>query len=214
MCSEQRARDWVAWHEAYEDPTSSLGRRLAIVKQRLAQVVDEAATAQAQLLSLCAGDGRDVIPVLSSRSGPPIPALLVELDETLATRARDAAAAAGLDEVQVRCGDAGDPKLFEDVLPVGMLLMCGIFGNVEHSAVKKIIDAIPYLLAAGGYVIWTRGGSLPDRRPDVRRWFQDSGLDEISFDGAPDAFGVGLNRLGSNSTAGPGTLPDHLFAFV
>jgi hypothetical protein len=92
-------------------------------------------------------------------------------------------------------------------------MLCGIFGNIEDSDVKNVIEHIPCLIKEGGYVIWTRGGSEPDRRPDVRRWFAEVGLEEVAFDGAPETYGVGLNRM-----VRPGlpkrTLPPRLFSFA
>jgi hypothetical protein len=92
-------------------------------------------------------------------------------------------------------------------------MLCGIFGNIEHSDIKNVIERIPCLVNEGGYVIWTRGGSEPDRRPDVRRWFIDIGLEEVTFDGTPEAYGVGLNQM-----MRPGlpkhTLPPRLFNFA
>jgi hypothetical protein len=58
--------DWQAWHEGYDDPTSSLSRRLAVVRRLLGPVVAELGPDQ-RVLSLCAGDGRDVVPVIAAR---------------------------------------------------------------------------------------------------------------------------------------------------
>lgn len=206
-------KDWHSWHEAYDDATTSLARRLSVVQRRLAEIIDPGLTAEPRLLSLCAGDGRDLLPVLQARR-PAVSALLVELDETLARRSRSAAADAGLEAVEVRCADAGDPASFRDFLPVGVLMLCGIFGNVEHASVKDIIDRVPSMLAVGGYVVWTRGESDPDRRPEVREWFTAVGLKEVSFDGSPEPYGVGVNQLQVGTTSLPGTLPDRLFTFV
>ena len=52
-------RDWVAWHEGYDDPSSGLSARLTLVKQHLAGALDQAPAGPARLLSLCAGQGRD-----------------------------------------------------------------------------------------------------------------------------------------------------------
>jgi hypothetical protein len=79
--------------------------------------------------------------------------------------------------------------------------------------VKAVIELVPQLLATGGHVIWTRGASDPDRRPEVRTWFRSAGLAEVSFDGAPETFGVGVSRLVSR----PDTqrlLPPRLFRFA
>jgi len=80
--------DWTAWHEAYADPSSSLTRRLTVVRCRIGQALDELAPrAPVQVLSLCAGDGRDVLPALSVR---PVAGTvtLVELDADLVASAR------------------------------------------------------------------------------------------------------------------------------
>lgn len=52
-------RDWVAWHEGYDDPSSGLSARLTLVKQHLAGALDQAPAGPVRLLSLCAGQGRD-----------------------------------------------------------------------------------------------------------------------------------------------------------
>lgn len=97
-----------------------------------------------RLLSLCAGDGRDVIRVLAGRvSSPSVAAVLIDSDPTLAARATAAARDAGLGSVQVRCADAGDVGSFADVVPVDVLMVCGIFGNIDHAAIKNMIEAIP-----------------------------------------------------------------------
>jgi hypothetical protein len=92
------------------------------------------------MLSGCAGDGRDVIPVLAKR-GNALPCaallvLLVEQDDELARRATVAAATAGLVDLEVRCADASDPATFADQVPADVLLLCGIFGNVAPADVK------------------------------------------------------------------------------
>ncbi|MGI8433203.1 MAG: SAM-dependent methyltransferase [Nocardioidaceae bacterium] len=208
-------RAWLAWHDAYDDPASSLSRRLNVVRWRLGEVLDASAGEPCQLLSLCAGDGHDVIPVLAARTASsPVSALLVEQDEDLARRAAAAVTSSGLESVGVRCADAGNPSSFDDVVPVDVLLLCGIFGNIEHSRVKGTIDVLHHVLAPGGYLIWTRGGSDPDRRPEVRSWFRAAGFDEVSFDGAPEPFGVGVNQPGSIKHGDRRQLPRQLFRFV
>lgn len=207
-------KDWLAWHEAYDDPSSSLARRLGVVRNRLEEVLEAPAGEWRQLLSLCAGDGRDVTPVLAAgAASSSVSALLVERDEELSRRALESASSSGLGTVEVRCADAGDPTSF-DVLPVDVLLLCGSFGNIEHKRVKDVIDVVPHLLDSAGYVIWTRGASDPERRPEVRRWFRAAGLVEVSFDGAPETFGVGVNQAPIRSTVTRRQLPSRIFTFV
>ena len=90
-------------------------------------------------------------------------------------------------------------------------MLCGIFGNVDHATVANIARAVPAMVFPGGYVIWTRGGGRPvDRRPDVRRLFIEAGMPEVSFDGEPEPYGVGVNLV----TDHPGTMPEgRLFTF-
>ena len=75
-------------------------------------------------------------------------------------------------------------------------MLCGIFGNVDHTIVGDIARAAPAMVLPGGSVIWTRGGGRPvDRRPEVRRLFIEAGMPEVSFDGEPEPYGVGVNRV-------------------
>src|SRR5580704_3390696 len=81
-------KDWVEWHAGYDFVDSSLSRRLVVVKSSLLQALEAPRDHSAVLLSLCAGDGRDVISVLKERSVGVRQAVLVELDQTLASRAK------------------------------------------------------------------------------------------------------------------------------
>lgn len=212
MRDASNVKDWRSWHEAYDDPASSLARRLQVVRRRLDEVLDLVTSPALRLLALGAGDARDVVPVLAARAdGDQVDAVLVELDEGLATRAAGAADSAGLVRVVVRHADAGDPAAFGDVLPVHVLMLCGILGNVDHATVADIARAIPAMVHPGGYVVWTRGGAHPvDRRPEVRRLFIEAGMPEVSFDGEPEPFGVGVNLV----TDHLGTMPvGRLFTF-
>jgi hypothetical protein len=100
------------------------------------------------------------------------------------------------------------------VLPVDLLLLCGIFGNVPERDIRRTIAAVPAMLAPGGRVIWTRGRCEgQDLRPAVRRWVRDAGLEEIAYDGEPELFGVGVACAGASAPAAR-ELPDRLFTFV
>ena len=88
---------WIRWHEGYEDPASSLSRRLSIVQKRLGHLLDQAPDGPIRLISLCAGQGRDVIGVMAThRRGGDVHGRLVELDRELADQARSAIDEAGL----------------------------------------------------------------------------------------------------------------------
>jgi hypothetical protein len=81
---------------------------------------------------------------------------------------------------------------------VDLLLLCGIFGNISRADISATIAAVPSMVAQGGTVIWTRGWFADeDLRPTIRRWFVEAGLTEVSFDGDPERFGVGVARITS-----------------
>jgi hypothetical protein len=89
--------DWVAWHEGYDDPVSGLSARLKLVQQHVAAALDRAPAGPVRLLSLCAGQGHDVLGVLPGHPRrDDVTAVLVEADRENVARARAAASAAGL----------------------------------------------------------------------------------------------------------------------
>ena len=206
--------DWVAWHRAYEDPSSSLSARLRSVRYHLSRALDRAPAGAVSVVSLCAGQGRDVIGVLPGHPRrDDVRAVLIEADATNAGLARRAAADAGLAQVDVRQADASLVTSFADALPADVLLLCGIFGNVSERDIRRTVEAAPTLCRPGATVIWTRHRRSPDVTPRVRGWFAAAGFEEIAFDAlATDALtGVGVNRL---RRAAPAATPDGpLFTF-
>src|SRR4051794_37987833 len=101
MAGMGRPTDWRAWHADYADPGSALSRRLAVVRGRIGQWLDEH-PGDVRVLSACAGDGRDLLGVLAQRADAArVTATLIELDPELAAAAERAAPAG----VEVRCAD-------------------------------------------------------------------------------------------------------------
>lgn len=216
------ARDWTEWHRAYDLPSSTLARRLEVVRRDLRWALGGATAGEGgvrRVLSICAGEGRDVLPVLAEHNGRrDIRALLIELDPVLSQRARSTAAALGLSGVEVWTADAGATDTYQRVEPAHVVMACGVFGNVTVDDVRCTIAALPSLLVPDGIVIWTRG--LPDDGTEpslgVRDRFAECGFAEMSFTSPADArFRVGMHRL----VAHPGHVPSlepggRLFSFV
>jgi hypothetical protein len=209
-----RMRDWVAWHEAYDDPSSFLNVRLRKVRQHLSDAIGAAPAGPVRLVSLCAGQGRDVIGALPGHPRrDDVHAVLVESDPRNAEAASRAAALAGLGRVEVREADAAVVAGFTDALPADVLLLCGIFGNVSDEDIGFTIESAPAMCRPGATVIWTRHRLPPDLTPQIRAWFAASGFDELAFDtlDTDGLMSVGANRLRGAATAG---LPDRpLFTF-
>ena len=57
---------WVRWHAPYEDPASGLSVRLRHVQDGVAEAIRERPPGPISVISLCAGQGRDVIDVMAS----------------------------------------------------------------------------------------------------------------------------------------------------
>jgi hypothetical protein len=135
--------DWASWHAQYEDPSSPLSQRLAAVQQQITLALDRAAPGPLRLLSLCAGKGRDVLPVLATHPrGRDVRGRLVELDPDLASAAR----ASAPPSVEVLEADAGTTAASAGAVPADLLLLCGIFGNVPDEDVARTVAAVPSLL--------------------------------------------------------------------
>ncbi|CUU59610.1 hypothetical protein Ga0074812_12981 [Parafrankia irregularis] len=197
MDSSAAERHWVGWHRRYDLPGSSLSRRLALVQRRLREALDEQPAGEIRVLSMCAGQGRDILGVLPdhARRGD-VRARLVELDPDLAADAERAALAAGLGGVEVVHGDASVTAVYEPVAPVHIALVCGVFGNIADADVRHTVEQLPRLCRPAATVIWTRHRRPPDLTPTIRSWFAGAGFAEKGFDGE-DGFlmGVGTHRL-------------------
>jgi hypothetical protein len=207
-------KNWVAWHGSYDDPSSSLSARLRQVQLRLSEAISQAPAGRIRLLSLCAGQGRDVIGVLPAHPRrDDVTAVLVESDPDNARVASQHAASAALPQVEVRVADASRAASFADALPADVLLLCGIFGNISEQEIRQTVAAAPALCAAGATVIWTRHRRPPDLTARLRAWFAENGFDEVAFDAlATRALtSVGVHRL---RHAPPGPPPSGpLFTF-
>jgi hypothetical protein len=189
-------RDWHAWHDAYDDPGSSLARRLAVVRARIADTLDAAPPGPLRAVSMCAGQGRDLIPVLASHPrGPDVTARLVELDPALAATARRSAADAGLPGVDVVTGDASLTDAYAGQVPADLVLACGVFGNISESDIRRTVGCCAQLCATGGITLWTRKRTPPDLVPRICDWFGQEGF-ELNWLSDPAAgFGVGVHRF-------------------
>ncbi|MDP9238928.1 MAG: class I SAM-dependent methyltransferase family protein [Chloroflexota bacterium] len=167
------------------------------MQERLRGAID-ARPGALRLISMCAGEGRDVAGVLRDhpRRGE-ISVRLVELDPRNAEVARAAVAAAGLERVEVVEADAAETDSYAGAVPAEIILACGVFGNISDEDVRHTIERLPCFAADGATVIWTRGRERErDAALVIREWFVASGFVEVAFDAPDDArFRVGVHRL-------------------
>ncbi|MGB6162282.1 MAG: class I SAM-dependent methyltransferase [Pseudonocardiaceae bacterium] len=205
--------DWKAWHDAYDDPESALTQRLVIVQQEIRAALDSLPDRPWQVISLCAGDGRDLLGALSThpRRGD-VHGLLVELDPDIAESGRDAYARAGLSNIEVRNADAAEAAHYQG-LAADLLLVCGVLGNLTDEGVFELIEHLPGLCAANATLIWTRHRRAPDLTPRIRETLTKLGFIEMSFHTLEGSWGsVGAARWTDGGS--PPKPPDRLFHFV
>lgn len=188
--------DWHAWHGDYDQPDSALARRLAVVRERIGEALDAAPPGPIRVISVCAGQGRDLLGVLPGHPRrADVTARLVELDPRNAAAARRTVRETGLDQVEVRLGDAALTWYYADIAPAHLVLMCGIFGNLSHADLQRTIATCPQLCATGGTLIWTRHRRAPDMVPRVCQWLEDRGFERRWLSEPGAGFGVGTHRF-------------------
>jgi hypothetical protein len=201
----------VAWHRQYDAPSAPLLDRLAVVQREIARALDDAPAGPIDVISVCSGDGRDLLDVLDEHPrAVDVRARLVELEPSLVDAAKRRAASS----VDARCVDAGLTDAYLGIAPAQVVLMCGVFGNITDADVRRTISYLPSLTAPQGVVIWTRHRREPDLTPAIRAWLASHRFVEQRFEVAdePDRWSVGVHRL--NSESSPLPLGERMFQFV
>ncbi|GGM71100.1 class I SAM-dependent methyltransferase family protein [Dactylosporangium sucinum] len=206
--------DWHEWHLPYGDHTSPLARRLRLVQQHVSDWLDERPEPSLRVVSVCAGQGHDLIGVLAQRSDANrVRAELIEYDLRNVAAARRGVASAGLDGITAVHADAGDFAAYRGAVPADLVILAGVLGNISDGDVQATINAMPGLCAPGATVIWTRTRRGPDLTPAVRGWFAAAGFTEKAFHAPPDVlFSVGVHQFHGQPQDAP--LSGRIFTFV
>ena len=177
-------RDYEAWHKDYDNPCSGLSWRLSMVRRYISGVLNTR-DGPLQVLSVCAGDGRDIIGVLAERpDAARVHATLLEVHPGIAQSARRRATALDtVGQIDVRTVDAGASDAYRDLPPADLVLLIGIFGNISDEDLQRTITASAGLCAHGAALLWSRGrgGTLHDRNDAVRAWFKATGFTELAY---------------------------------
>jgi hypothetical protein len=205
-------RDWVGWHDEYQDGGSDLSRRLEVVQAEIRAALAAKPTGPFRAVSICAGQGHDLIGVLADAAAADrVTARLVEIAPANVAAMRARAERAGLD-LEIVEGDAADTTLYEGAVPADLVLAVGIFGNVSEEDVFATIASLPQFCAPGATVLWSRGQQLREITGQIREAFTAAGFAETAFHKPQDAnFQIGAARY-----HGPprDLQPGHLFTFV
>jgi hypothetical protein len=208
-------RDYERWHDQYDDPGSPLSWRLGLVRTAI-EVALDSCEGPVRVLSVCSGDGRDLLGVLGRRSDADrVTGTLLELHPAIAQRAREAAAT--VSGIEVRTVDAGESNSYDGAVPADLVLLVGVLGNISDEDVYRTVAATPQLCAPGATLVWTRAVSADAGNDEIRRSFAPAGFTELDYREYPGARdesrpAVGVVRLtGSPAALEPGR---RLFTFL
>jgi SAM-dependent methyltransferase len=205
--------DWQAWHDDYDRPGSELEQRLRMVQDRIRAALDASPPGPLRVVSMCAGQGRDLLEVLPDHPRrDDVTARLVEWDPRSTARAEAAARAAGLERVEVVTGDAAVVGAYTGLVPADLVLACGVFGNVLDADIEATVDCCRQLCAPGGTVVWTRHRGGRDRVPVICDWFEQRGFERVWLSGPDIVCGVGAHRFAGPSV--PLEPARRMFTFV
>ncbi len=205
--------DWAAWHAGYETDTP-LRRRLEIVQRQIAAALDATDHSPVRVISMCAGQARDLRGALELVARRDLHGRLVELDPDLADDARRGLAELGVGDLEVVVGDAGELSAYAGAAPADLVLACGVFGNISDADVETTLRSLPALCAPRATVIWTRHRRPPDLTPSIRRWLAEAGFENVAYDPVPgsETLGaVGVARFAGRTTP---LAERHLFTFI
>lgn len=151
---------WFQWHSRYDDLESEETERLEIVQQLLVCALDEAAPgASLTAVSVCAGQARDLLPVLINHPrGRSVSARLVEADPLNASFLHGALGSTDLPAVELVLGDGGDTGNYRGAVPADVVLLGGVFANIDSAAAHRTVTALPGFCRPGGLVVWSSYG--------------------------------------------------------
>lgn len=183
--------DWVRWHADYDDASSPLAHRLRAVQEQIRGALDRAPAGPVGVVSMCAGQGRDLLEVLATHPRRrDVRARLVELDPDNAAVARSA----GLAGVEVVENDAGLVDAYRGAVPADLVVACGVFGNITDADIERTVTVCGQLCREGGTVVWTRHRRSPDLVPAICAWFERGGFDRVAVTQPELGYGVGAHR--------------------
>jgi hypothetical protein len=147
--------DWHRWNDGYQQ-SGQLQERLRTVQHQLRLALDLAPPGQVQIVSVCAGQGHDVVgTVAASQRRSDVRARLVELDGRNVEEARRRIESAGLEGIEVSQADAGTTDAYHGAVPAHIILLCGVLGSLTDDHVDSVIATLLQLCTERAQVIWT-----------------------------------------------------------
>ena len=189
--------NWDEWYKHY-DSLPGLQERLRIVREQIVAALNECPAGQIQIVSICAGDGRDLIGALQNHPRRDnVSALLLDNHAESIARGEAAAKETGLRrQLRFLDADAAQAKNYLGAVPADLVLLSGFLGHLPHRDVPALINSLPMFCKTGGQVIWNRHLILHDGRqqvPLIRDFFRETNFEEVQFE-KTDANGYAVGR--------------------
>ncbi|MBT0768505.1 hypothetical protein KIH74_06185 [Kineosporia sp. J2-2] len=185
-------QSWYSWHAPYDDLESEQTDRLAAVQDQLVAYLDGTAPGPLRALSVCAGQSRDLLPILISHPrGADVRASMLELDPLNASFLHGALGSTRLTTVDVVVTDAGTTDAYAGRAPADLVLLCGVLANIDVPDTRTLVDALPMLCAPGATVVWSSYGESLADVDEVLRVFAAGPFEEVAVRrGGPWVVGV------------------------
>lgn len=197
------AIDWKGWHAIYDRP-SGVNSRLLAVQKAIRECLALLPAGPVSLLSIFAGDGRDLVPVVAeSVRRNEVRCLFIENDEALVRAGRQRVKAHALsDRMEFRCADATSAESYIGSVPVHFVLAAGVFGNLLPEDIVPCVKALTGMLKTGGFLVWTRSRHAGDGESGIAKIqaaLQDQGFVERNSGGSAK-FLVASHQFLGNTT--------------
>jgi hypothetical protein len=190
--------NWSSWHDEYENPDSELNARKRAVQTHVVAVVEACAPGPVTVVSICGGQGREVIGALENhpRRGD-VGGRIVELDEANSGFAREWARRAGLDKLEVVTGDASASDSYAGLPPVDLVVISGVFGHIDRADRQRLFDFLRQICREGASVVWTYFNRYEQWTAELREDLTDRQFAEESVEvlDGDYAFVIGRNRF-------------------
>lgn len=191
--------DWTDWHKLY-DAGMQLDARLSIVRKQIRVALENCTVGPIQIVSVCAGDGRDVMGALVDHPRrEDVTAWFLDTDEASLSRGRAEAAQTGLgDRMKFLCADAAQASSYRGIVPADLVIVSGMLGHLSAASLPVLLENLRMLCRAGGGVIWNRHLVLnhgAEKAAFIRRKLQELPFAEVQYEETGEAgFAVGLCR--------------------
>lgn len=181
-----------SWHDNYEDKKSSPYKRTLMVKKLIVDYLIN--KNNITILSICAGQGRDILTSLNEDTS----AYLIDVDKECVDYAQSYVNKNDLNNVFVIEADASLISTYIDnnVPKADLILICGVFGHLSLEDINLTAQSLKQLIKPDGSVIWSRNKFDKDITEEVRDSFKLAGYEEEAFiSPEKELFSIGMHKL-------------------